>query len=171
MFHQTDPRSPQRRKRVECISTLPKRNNPQAVAANGKTHYWLEIFKGLFTWKMIFFVWPNKSPLYIRETKMLSRNAKMLKKHHFRRALFKVTHSLKHLTNWSFVLRTSLWPQALKNLGRETPSWIRAWSLIRNEKPIVLFERHCHATEKSVATACARRCRLSRLTGQWTRIE
>jgi hypothetical protein len=29
-----------------------------------------------------------------------------------------------------------------------------AWSLIRNEKPIVLFDRHCHATEKSVAIAC-----------------
>jgi hypothetical protein len=30
----------------------------------------------------------------------------------------------------------------------------RAWSLIRNEKkPIVLFERHCHATEKSEAIA------------------
>jgi hypothetical protein len=28
--------------------------------------------------------------------------------------------------------------------------------LIRNEKPIVLFERHCHATEKSEAIACAR---------------
>jgi hypothetical protein len=26
--------------------------------------------------------------------------------------------------------------------------------LIRNEKPIVLFERHCHATEKSEAIAC-----------------
>jgi hypothetical protein len=25
--------------------------------------------------------------------------------------------------------------------------------LIRNEKPIVLFERHCHATEKSEAIA------------------
>jgi hypothetical protein len=25
-----------------------------------------------------------------------------------------------------------------------------AWSLIRNEKPIVLFERHCHATEKEL---------------------
>jgi hypothetical protein len=28
---------------------------------------------------------------------------------------------------------------------------VLAWSLIRNEKPIVLFERHCHATEKSEA--------------------
>jgi hypothetical protein len=27
--------------------------------------------------------------------------------------------------------------------------------LIRNEKPIVLFERHCHAAEKSEAIACA----------------
>jgi hypothetical protein len=26
---------------------------------------------------------------------------------------------------------------------------IRAWSLIRNEKTIVLFERNCHVTEKS----------------------
>jgi hypothetical protein len=36
-----------------------------------------------------------------------------------------------------------------------------AWSLTRNEKPIVLFERHCHATEKSEAIACARSCRSS----------
>jgi hypothetical protein len=34
--------------------------------------------------------------------------------------------------------------------GRETPSWIRA-SLIRKKNPIVLFERHCHGTEKSEA--------------------
>jgi hypothetical protein len=33
--------------------------------------------------------------------------------------------------------------------------------LIRNEKPIVLFERHCHSTEKSEAIACARSCRSS----------
>jgi hypothetical protein len=45
---------------------------------------------------------------------------------------------------------------------------IRAWSLIRNKKNIVLFERHCHATEKSQAIACARRCRSSRLTGWLT---
>jgi hypothetical protein len=32
-------------------------------------------------------------------------------------------------------------------LGGETPSRIRAWSLIRNKKPIVLFERRCHVTE------------------------
>jgi hypothetical protein len=31
-----------------------------------------------------------------------------------------------------------------------------AWSLIVTKKPIVLFERHCHATEKSEAIACAR---------------
>jgi hypothetical protein len=37
--------------------------------------------------------------------------------------------------------------------------------LIRNKKPIVLFERHCHATEKSEAIACARSCRSSWLTG------
>jgi hypothetical protein len=42
---------------------------------------------------------------------------------------------------------------------------ILVWSLIRNEKTIVLFERHCHATEKSEAVACARRCRSSRLKG------
>jgi hypothetical protein len=30
--------------------------------------------------------------------------------------------------------------------------------LIRNEKPIVLFERHCCVTEKSEAIACARTC-------------
>jgi hypothetical protein len=30
-----------------------------------------------------------------------------------------------------------------------------AWSLIRKETPIVLFERHCHATEKSEAIAVA----------------
>jgi hypothetical protein len=33
----------------------------------------------------------------------------------------------------------------VSKLGGETPSRIKAWSLIRNEKPIVLFERHCHA--------------------------
>jgi hypothetical protein len=42
----------------------------------------------------------------------------------------------------------------VSKLGRETPSRIRAWSLIRIEKPIVLFERHCHAAEKSEAIAC-----------------
>jgi hypothetical protein len=36
--------------------------------------------------------------------------------------------------------------------------------LNRNEKTIVLFERHCHATEKSEAIACARSCQLSWLT-------
>jgi hypothetical protein len=41
--------------------------------------------------------------------------------------------------------------------------------LIRNEKPIVLFERHCHATEKSEAIACARSSRSSWLTRWWTR--
>jgi hypothetical protein len=40
---------------------------------------------------------------------------------------------------------------------------LRVWSLIRNEKPIVLFERHCHVTVKSEASACERRCRSSRL--------
>jgi hypothetical protein len=39
--------------------------------------------------------------------------------------------------------------------------------LIRNKKTIVLFERHCHAAEKSEAIACARRCRSSRLTRWW----
>jgi hypothetical protein len=33
--------------------------------------------------------------------------------------------------------------------NRATPSWIEAWSLIRNEKPIVIFERNGHVTEKS----------------------
>jgi hypothetical protein len=33
--------------------------------------------------------------------------------------------------------------------------------LIHNEKPIVLFERHCHVTEKSEAIVCARSCRSS----------
>jgi hypothetical protein len=32
--------------------------------------------------------------------------------------------------------------------------------LIRNEKPIVLFERNCHVTDKSEAIACARRSRV-----------
>jgi hypothetical protein len=41
--------------------------------------------------------------------------------------------------------------------------------LIRNEKSIVLFERHCHATEKSETIACARRCRYSRSTRWWTK--
>jgi hypothetical protein len=39
--------------------------------------------------------------------------------------------------------------------------------LIRNEKPIVLFERHCLLTEKSEAIACARRCRSSWMAGWW----
>jgi hypothetical protein len=30
--------------------------------------------------------------------------------------------------------------------------------LIHSKKTIVLFERHCHGTEKSEAIACARRC-------------
>jgi hypothetical protein len=55
------------------------------------------------------------------------------------------------------------------SLGGETPSRIRAWSLIRNKKKtIVLFERHCHAAEKSKAMACARRCRSSQLKRWWT---
>jgi hypothetical protein len=37
-----------------------------------------------------------------------------------------------------------------------------------DQKPIVLFERHCHATEKSEAIACARRWRSSRLARWWT---
>jgi hypothetical protein len=36
----------------------------------------------------------------------------------------------------------------VSKLGRETPSRIRVWSLICNKKN-VLFERHCHAAEKS----------------------
>jgi hypothetical protein len=44
-----------------------------------------------------------------------------------------------------------------------------AWSLIRDKKPIVLFERHCHAAEKSEAIACARRCWSSQLTRWWTK--
>jgi hypothetical protein len=45
---------------------------------------------------------------------------------------------------------------------------IRAWSLIRNKKPIILFERHCHATEKSEAIACVRRCWSSQITRWWS---
>jgi hypothetical protein len=59
----------------------------------------------------------------------------------------------------------------VSKLGGETPSRIRAWSLIRNEKPIVLFERHCHATEKSEAIDCARSCQSSWLTRWWTQKE
>jgi hypothetical protein len=44
-----------------------------------------------------------------------------------------------------------------------------AQSLIRNEKPIVLFERNCHAIEKSEAVACARRCWPSQLTRWWNK--
>jgi hypothetical protein len=40
--------------------------------------------------------------------------------------------------------------------------------LIHNDKPIVFFERHCHATEKSKAIVCARRCGSSRLARWWT---
>jgi hypothetical protein len=38
--------------------------------------------------------------------------------------------------------------------------------LIHKEKPIVLFERHCHVTEKS--EDIARSCQSSRLTRWWT---
>jgi hypothetical protein len=41
---------------------------------------------------------------------------------------------------------------------------LRAWSLICNKKTIGLFERHCNATEKPEAIACARRCWSSWLT-------
>jgi hypothetical protein len=44
----------------------------------------------------------------------------------------------------------------------------RVWSLIRNKKPIVLFESHCHATEISEAIACTRSCWSSWLTRWWT---
>jgi hypothetical protein len=40
--------------------------------------------------------------------------------------------------------------------------FVRTGSFILKEKPIVLFERHCHVTEKLEAIACARRCRSSR---------
>jgi hypothetical protein len=43
-----------------------------------------------------------------------------------------------------------------------------ACSFIRNEKPIVLFERNCHVTEKSEAIACERS---SPLTGWWIQKE
>jgi hypothetical protein len=36
---------------------------------------------------------------------------------------------------------------------RETPSWIRVWSLIRNKKTIVLYERNYLVIEKSKAIA------------------
>jgi hypothetical protein len=42
------------------------------------------------------------------------------------------------------------------------------FEVCRNSLPIVLFERHCHVTEKSEAIAHARRCRSSRLTRWWT---
>jgi hypothetical protein len=50
--------------------------------------------------------------------------------------------------------------------------YVTVWSMIRNEKnkTIVLFKRHCHATEKTEAIACARRCRSSRLTRWWTQM-
>jgi hypothetical protein len=41
--------------------------------------------------------------------------------------------------------------------------------LIRNKKTIVLFERHSHATEKSEAIACARRCWSSQLSRRRTK--
>jgi hypothetical protein len=37
------------------------------------------------------------------------------------------------------------------------------------KKTIVLFERHCHATEKSEAIACARRCQSSWLIRWWAK--
>jgi hypothetical protein len=43
-----------------------------------------------------------------------------------------------------------------------------AWSLIRNKKNIVIFDKNCYATEKSEAISCERRCRSSRLTWWWT---
>jgi hypothetical protein len=51
----------------------------------------------------------------------------------------------------------------------EIRNWpLRAWSLIPNEKPIVLFERHCHETDKSEAIAYARRFLPSGFTDWWT---
>jgi hypothetical protein len=41
----------------------------------------------------------------------------------------------------------------VSKLDGETPRQIRAWSLICNEKPTVLFEKNCHGTEKSEAIA------------------
>jgi hypothetical protein len=54
---------------------------------------------------------------------------------------------------------------------KSIPKIIRACSLIRNEKPIIPFEKNCCATEKSKATACVKRCRSSQLTGWWTQKE
>jgi hypothetical protein len=42
------------------------------------------------------------------------------------------------------------------------------WSVTK-KNPIVLFERHCQATEKSEAIACVRRCWSSWLTKWWTK--
>jgi hypothetical protein len=39
------------------------------------------------------------------------------------------------------------------------------------KKPTVLFERNCHATEKSEVIACAKRWQSSQVAGWWTRKE
>jgi hypothetical protein len=55
--------------------------------------------------------------------------------------------------------------------GGETPNRIRAWSLICNKKNNFSPWENCHATDKSEAIACTRRCRSSQLTGWRTRKE
>jgi hypothetical protein len=66
------------------------------------------------------------------------------------------------------VLHSLHWCQNWERGDSYVHSQIRVWSSIRNEKPIVLFERNCHATEKSEAIVCVRICQSSRLTGWWT---
>jgi hypothetical protein len=59
----------------------------------------------------------------------------------------------------------------VSKLGGETPSRIRAWSLIRNEKNnCSLWETlPCNRSQRPLHIACARRCRSSRLTRWWTK--
>jgi hypothetical protein len=47
----------------------------------------------------------------------------------------------------------------------ETPSWIWAWSLICSEKKNCSLWENYHATVRSEAIACTRRCQSAWLTG------
>jgi hypothetical protein len=81
----------------------------------------------------------------------------------FQNSLFVIVNCFSSL----FVLVYVPWISLQIKMGGETPSRKRAWSLIHNKNPIVLFEWHCHATEKSEAIACARSCPSSRLA-RWS---
>jgi hypothetical protein len=70
------------------------------------------------------------------------------------------------LKSESFVMLEVFKRLGAEDLGR-CACVCKAWNKIVQVKGYL----HCHATEKSEAIACARRCRLSRLRGGWKRKE